>query len=402
MKTIALVYFNAGGGHRAAALALKEVIEGERRPWRVELVNLFEVLDPRDRFRRFSGVAPEALYNQRLAKGWTLGLAQELKVLQSMIRLGHAPMLRTLRQHWLASEPDLVVSLVPNFNRVLCESVAGALPGVPFVTVLTDIADFPPNFWIEPGQDQYLVCGSDRALAQARAAGYPDTRLFLTSGMILRPHFYRPVAFDRAAERRRLGLPVDGPVAVVCFGGHGSMAMLKIARQLDDLPLILLCGHNRPLAQQLQALERSAPQVVLGFTDEMQRWLQLGDFLIGKPGPGSLSEAVHLGLPVVTTRNAWTMPQERYNTEWLAERGLGVVHGSMRTLRAAVDATLVRLPELRANCARIDNRAVFELPQIFESLLRASAAPPRWVFDDAAARRAPDESAARAERVARL
>lgn len=380
MKTVALVYFNAGGGHRAAALALQEAIRAEGRPWRVELVSLFEVLDPKERFRRLSGIAPESLYNRRLAKGWTLGLAQELKVLQSMIRLGHAPMLRLLHQHWLASEPDLVVSLVPNFNRVLCDSVAGALPGVPFVTVLTDIADFPPNFWIEPAQDQYLVCGSDRALAQARAAGYPDTRLFLTSGMVLRPHFYRPAQHDRAAERRRLGLPAQGPVAVVCFGGHGSMAMLKIARQLDDLPLVLLCGHNELLAQRLRALERGAPHVVVGFTDEMQRWLRLGDFLIGKPGPGSLSEAIHLGLPVVTTRNAWTMPQERYNTEWLREHGLGVVHGSMRTLRDAVDETLARLPELRANCARMDNRAVFELPQILEALLIASAAPPRWTF----------------------
>ncbi len=387
MKTIALVYFNAGGGHRAAALALQEVIRLQRRPWRVELVNLAEVLDPKDRFRRVTGFAPEDLYNKRLAKGWTLGLAQELKLLQGMIRLGHAPMLRLLQQHWSSSEPDLVVSLVPNFNRVLFDSVTSALPGVPYATVLTDIADHPPNFWIEPGQAQFIVCGSERALAQARAAGHDDTRLFLTSGMILRPDFYAPIVLDRAHERRRLGLPADAPVGVVSFGGQGSMAMLKIARLLDDLPLVLLCGHNAPLAERLHAMKRRAPQVVLGFTTEMRRWMQLGDFLVGKPGPGSLSEAVQLGLPVVTTRNAWTMPQERYNTEWLSEHGLGVVHGSMRTLRGAVDEVLTRLPELRANCARVDNRAVFELPQIFEQLLLASAAPPRWVL-------APDAPAA--------
>jgi 1,2-diacylglycerol 3-beta-galactosyltransferase len=378
MKTIALVYFNAGGGHRAAALALQEVMAAQRRPWRVELVNLVEVLDPKARFRRVTGFAPEDLYNKRLARGWTLGLAQELKLLQGLIRIGHAPMQRLLQQHWLASEPDLVVSLVPNFNRVLYDSVTSALPGVPFVTVLTDIADHPPNFWIEPGQDQHVVCGSERALAQARAAGYPDSRLHLTSGMILRPDFYRPPGFDRCAERARLGLPADAPVGVVSFGGQGSMAMLKIAKALGELPLILLCGHNELLARRLRSLRRTAPQVVLGFTHEMRRWLQLGDFLIGKPGPGSLSEAVQLGLPVVTTRNAWTMPQERCNTEWLRERGLGVVHGSMRGLRAAVDELLARLPELRANCAAVDNRAVFELPQIFEALLLASAAPPRW------------------------
>ena len=78
MTSIDLIYFNAGGGHRAAALALEAVCREQQRPWDVRRVNLFEVLDPGDRFRRVTGMAPEELYNRRLEKGWTLGLAQEL------------------------------------------------------------------------------------------------------------------------------------------------------------------------------------------------------------------------------------------------------------------------------------------------------------------------------------
>ena len=81
MKTIDLVYFNAGGGHRSAALALDAVIRELALPWAVRLVNLFEVLDPRDVFGKTTGMKPEQYYNARLARGWTLGLAQELKVL---------------------------------------------------------------------------------------------------------------------------------------------------------------------------------------------------------------------------------------------------------------------------------------------------------------------------------
>jgi len=82
MKSIALVYFNAGGGHRASAAALDAVIREQGRPWAVEKVNLVEILDPQDSFRRLMGFAPEDVYNKRLARGWTLGLAQELKLLQ--------------------------------------------------------------------------------------------------------------------------------------------------------------------------------------------------------------------------------------------------------------------------------------------------------------------------------
>jgi len=375
MKAIDLIYFNAGGGHRAAAQALEDVIREQRRPWKTRLVNLVDVLDPKGLFRKVTGINPEDVYNRRLASGFTLGLAQELKLLQGMIRLSHAAMVRQLQQHWLRSEPDLVVSLVPNFNRALYESVADALPGVPYVTVLTDMADHPPNFWIEPGQAQWLVCGTERAVAQARAMGYGDRQIHLTSGMILRPAFHRPVVLDRAAERRKLGLDPDRPTAIVLFGGQGSMVMKRIAARLPDVQLILMCGHNRLLAGQLRAQRGGASQaarVVVEFTPDVPHYMRIADFFIGKPGPGSISEAVQLGLPVVTTLNAWTMPQERYNARWLRERGLGVVCASMRTLPAAVREVIGQLPELRARVARMDNRAVYELPEIFADLLRIS------------------------------
>ena len=69
MTQVQLIYFNAGGGHRASALALQAVLHEQGRPWDVRLVNLFEVLDPTGRFQRITGKAPEDWYNQRLARG---------------------------------------------------------------------------------------------------------------------------------------------------------------------------------------------------------------------------------------------------------------------------------------------------------------------------------------------
>lgn len=113
MPHIDLIYFNAGGGHRVAAEALREVMIGDGSPWRVRLLNLFEVLDPKDRFRRLTGMPPEALYNGRLARGWTLGMAQELKLLQAAIRLAQPQLVQRLQRHWQRAAPELAVSLVP-------------------------------------------------------------------------------------------------------------------------------------------------------------------------------------------------------------------------------------------------------------------------------------------------
>jgi 1,2-diacylglycerol 3-beta-galactosyltransferase len=134
-----------------------------------------------------------------------------------------------------------------------------------------------------------------------------------------------------------------------------------------------MCGHNQALAAKLRQLPTQAVHHVVEFTPQVRRHMQLGDFFIGKPGPGSLSEAVQQGLPVITIRNAWTMPQERYNAEWVREEGLGIVVSSRRKIGPAVHDLLVRIDEFKANVARIDNRAVFEVPEILARVLQGAS-----------------------------
>ena len=246
MHTIDLVYFNAGGGHRSAALALEAVIRHQGRPWQIRPVNLMHVLDPKDIFKKTLGMEWEDLYSTRLARGWSLGL-----------------------------DPDR-------------------------------------------------------------------------------------------------------PTGIVLFGGHGSKAMQGIARRLKDTQLILICGHNAALHSRLAAMPHSAPRLVVGFTPKIRDYMQLSDFFIGKPGPGSISEAIQQGLPVIVVNNTWTMPQERYNAEWVLENRVGRVLDSFKAIRGGVDDVIARLPQLRARVARIENRAIFEIPDILEALLRESRknAPP--------------------------
>ena len=76
-----------------------------------------------------------------------------------------------------------------------------------------------------------------------------------------------------------------------------------------------------------------------------------------------------MGLPVVTVRNVGTMPQERYNTQWLDDNGLGVVLNSFRDVGTAVPALCAQLPQFCGRVARQRNRAIFEVPEILAGLL---------------------------------
>ncbi len=376
VQKLDFIFFDAGGGHRAAAHALRAVIERQGRPWEVRLVNLQELLDSLDVFRKLTGLRLQDLYNLMLKRGWTLGSPQLAGGMHLVIRMFHPAQVRLLRRFWAQSRPDLVVSLVPNFNRALGESLRRERPGTPLVTVLTDLADYPPHFWIER-QEQFLICGTARAVEQARRLGHPAERIFRASGMILNPRFYEPLEVDRAAERRRLGLAPERPTGLVLFGGEGSAVMREIARRLDT-QLILICGHNRKLAEDLRAMRRGAPTHVEGFTKEVPYFMRLADFFIGKPGPGSISEALAMKLPVIVERNAWTLPQERYNADWIREQQVGLVLRNFRGIARAVEELLrpENYARFRAHAAALENQAVFEIPEILEKILESCEISP--------------------------
>jgi len=368
VKKLDFVFFEAGGGHKAAANALKSVIEQQQRDWQVRLVNLQEILDQLDVFRKYTGIRMQDVYNVLLKKGWTLGTPQLTVAMHGLIRLYHRGQVRLLKEFWSEGQRDLVVSLVPNFNRALRQS----LPETPLVTILTDLADYPPHFWMEQ-QEQYLICGTAKAVEQAMELGHAQARVFRTSGMILRPKFYEPVTADRTEERRRLGLDPDLPTGLVLFGGEGSSVMLDIAKRVTaSAQFIFICGKNQKLAERLRTLDTRFRKHVEGFSSEIPYFMHLSDFFVGKPGPGSISEALEMKLPVVVERNAWTLPQERYNTDWIREMQVGVVLKSFREIDRGLGELLepANFARFRANAAAIKNRAVFEIPEILDSLLQ--------------------------------
>jgi hypothetical protein len=369
LRKIDLIFFDAGGAHRSAATALKAAMEAQPRPWEIRLVSLQDVLDPVDVFRKATGVPLQDFYNFTLARGWTWiwGVGYGLRLLRGVVRLIHGPMVQLLRGHWLQSRPDLVVSLVPIFNRALRESLHSTLPAVPFTTSPIDLADCPPHFWMER-QEQFMICGTEKALEQALAQGLARERIFRTSGMILRPKFYEPVTADRAAERKRLGLDPERPTGLVLFGSQGSKAMLRIAQRLPDTQSIFLCGRNATLATRIEALPRKAPWLVERFTSDIPYYMHLADFFVGKPGSGCVSEAVEMKLPVIVERNCWTLPWERYNAAWVVERKLGIVLRDFRQIANAVERMIENLDGFRANVEKIRNRALFEVPEILEKI----------------------------------
>jgi len=113
------------------------------------------------------------------------------------------------------------------------------------------------------------------------------------------------------------------------------------------------------------------PAVIEGFTTRVDYFMSLADFFIGKPGPGSISEALQFGLAVITEHNTRTMPQERYNGTWLVEKQLGVVVQDFRDIGTAVEQLLAEpaFTAFRRNVSAYKNDAIFEIPLILDRMM---------------------------------
>ena len=378
---VVLFTFDAGGGHRAAANALAAAAEQQRAPFRFEVVSLQDVLAPLDIGQRLTGRPMEQTYNDMVRRRRTRFLVPMLRGLQWLLRRLRAPLEARVAAYLSTRRPAAVLSVIPNFNGILAGGVRRSHPGVPLLVLLTDFADFPPHFWMEKGLDGVIVA-TDDAARQARELGLAGERIFRTSGMVLHPRFYpRAGPERRALLRQELGVPEGAFAVLVMFGGKGSPEMHPLCVGLLEASpswqVIAVCGDNPRLFQVLAEVEAESGGRLhrLPFTDRVADLLAASDLLVTKPGPGSLAEAFHLGIPSVVCGNAHTIPQERYNVRLVEREGLGIAVRHWREMPAAAAALATdadRLSRLRRNLGALpDNRAVYD---VLDIVARAVAA----------------------------
>ena len=108
---------------------------------------------------------------------------------------------------------------------------------------------------------------------------------------------------DRAAARKALGLPETGRHIVLMSGSIGCGPMGDVAEDLDmrmadgDFATVL-CGSNKQMRYALE-LRRLYRVEAMGFTTQVQLYMDSADVLVSKPGGISITEAGTRGVPLL-------------------------------------------------------------------------------------------------------
>lgn len=395
---IKVFVLRGGGGHYATYRAIRDVLQQVRPAWQVEALfadSLGEASSHKSSGQQASdqlssnlsqtlSASSDRFYDFILKNGFGWVHLITVHIHKLLTRLKHGLDVKLLRETWQQDPPALVLSVVPFQNRALWESLQPDFPQVPVVTVLTDFADSPPAYWMAPTTDNYVLCPTDKAVHQALNAGVRNDRVVRMPGLMVHPRFYDTGPGKSVAQRRTaLGLDPDRTTALVMFGANGSKVMLDIARQLSTfgarIQTIFICGRNLAVAEALKAeqtvYEQTAQKrAVVSFTDDVPSYMQLADFLIGKPGNVSVSEAIAMNLPTIVERNWLTLTQERYAADWLVAHEVGLSVSSFKQIGPAVEKMIApeNLTRYRANVQQLENPAVFELAEKLEKIVEGA------------------------------
>ena len=378
--TVKVLVLRGGGGHYATYRSLSAVLEQQYPHWQLEPVFVDSLGEQSEKAgaKKISaamGKGSDQFYDFLLKNNLSWVHLLTIHIHKLLTRLRHRLDVALLADTWRTEPPDLVLSVVPFHNRALYESLRAAGTEAPVVTILTDFADSPPAYWMEPNTDNYVVCGYERAIAQAIEAGIKPERILPTSGLVISPAFYSESVKDVDNARWRLGLDPERRTGLVLFGANGAQVMLEIAKRLepleDELQLIFICGRNTAVRAELEAYRGKQKRAVVGFTKEIPYYMHLADFFIGKPGNVSVSEAIAMNLPLIVERNWLTLPQERYAADWVQAQQMGITIKSFKSIRSAVEKLIApdNFARYQQRVSAIENSAVFEIPSLLAEIL---------------------------------
>jgi 1,2-diacylglycerol 3-beta-galactosyltransferase len=339
MQRVVFLMSDTGGGHRAAADAIRAALE-QRYPGRYisELVDVYRRYTPFP-FKYLPEIYPR--WVNYAAPSWQAsywlsnGHRRSRAAMALLNRAWGAGLCRLVREH----PADVMVSVHALFSRPVMHALhASRRYRPPFVTVITDLVS-THAFWYEPDVERCLV-PTEAAYQRGRRFGLRPEQLRLT-GLPVHPRFVTG-RLERSAARHKLGWDPVRPAVLLSGGADGMGPVYDIARYIDrhrlPLQLAIVAGRNRRLMQRLRAVGWQQPVHLYPFVSNMHDLIAAADILVTKAGPATITEACVAGVPLILSG---AIPgQEVGNVQHVVAHGAGVYAAQPARVAATVAAWL--------------------------------------------------------------
>jgi 1,2-diacylglycerol 3-beta-galactosyltransferase len=334
MTDILIAYSDTGGGHRAAAIAVRDELSWLRADTHTTLLDPFAQC-PRWPFRSLSTSYPRVIAHAPWL--WQAGfrVTNTRRRTQVLQQLAWPAMRHTFVDIAHTYAPDVIVSTHP----LLTAPLRRVYPRTPIVVIVTDLISGHAS-WYNAGADLTSV-PSLAARDVAIRTGLPKDAVCVLGVPVART--FASVPGERPALLARLGWSAARPVILLAGGadGVGPLESLCVAIDRAQLPcdVAVIAGRNVALAARLRQREWQGTVHVYDFVSNFAEMLRAAAALVTKAGPGTISEACASGCPLILSS---AIPgQETGNIEFVTRGRAGVWAPSPLAVTAALHAWLV-------------------------------------------------------------
>ena len=334
MTSVLLAFSDTGGGHRAAATALRSALLSTGGNVNVDLVDPFASC-PRWPFRSLGANYPRVI--ERAPWFWHAGFrATNTPHRTSFVQRMAWPLMRsTFEAMAVPHAPDVIVSTHP----LLAAPLRRVFPSIPIVTVVTDLVSGHVS-WYDRASD-LLVVPTLAARDRAMQCGAPRESVEVIGIPIA--DAFTAVPGEKSSLCTKLGWATDRPTVLLAGGadGIGPLESLSVAIDRAQLPcdIAVVSGRNTALAERLRARQWQGVVHVYEFVENFAELMRAAAALVTKAGPGTISEACASGCPLILSG---AIPgQETGNIEFVMRGRAGLWAPSPLAVTAALHAWLV-------------------------------------------------------------
>jgi 1,2-diacylglycerol 3-beta-galactosyltransferase len=353
-KKILYLFSDTGGGHRSAANAIINAVDHlHKEKYSQKMVDVFATCSGfLNMFAKLYG--PVIKFYPKMWGQLYYWLDDESK-LERLEKMSRPFISKELIKLLKNEKPDIVVSVHPMINHLTAGAIKKVERKIPFVVVITDPVTLH-RAWITPEADQCIVA-TPEAKAAAIMYGMPEEKIKVI-GMPIDPKFFLKDKEKREARAKDQLQPRTFTVLLM-GGGEGAGKMYEIIDEIEKkklkVQLIVIAGRNKNLENRLVRDKEKFgfPMRVYGFTDQVHELMSESDLIITKAGPGTIAEAMAMGLPIIIT--SWLPGQEEGNVEYVVRENVGHVSRDPERVVELVQELMKtsKFEELKKNISRV-------------------------------------------------
>lgn len=354
---------SAGGGHKRAAEAVKSYIDIYDNNSEVKIIDTLKYINPLiDKvviggYLKTIKISPNLfgkLYNYSETD---YGIANLSAKINEMLTYKLIPLIDEFK-------PDILISTHAFTTEMISIIKMKHKKNLPTVSIITDYASH--SFWLHPYIDAYIVSNSD--MVEEMVSKGIDRNTIYNIGIPINPEFFKKYNPQKTLED--IGLSSNKKTILIMGGSLGIGKIEHIYKQLlfldKDIQIIIVAGRNKKLYDELIKIRdtfQTKPTYIIGFTDNVNKYMQACDLLISKPGGLTVTEALICGVPLAIFS---PIPgQEEKNAQFLLKYNLAINLNESKNPIDAIDYLIsneVKLQEMKDNCRE------FSKPQVGENL----------------------------------